>query len=67
MPAPRISSDLVNRVARGIEGTTATAVIKDTKRGIEVIVANGTQTVLPSPDEGEAARLSCDKAFGVRP
>lgn len=66
MPAARISSALVNRVAQGIAGTGAAAVIEDGRVRV-TIVANGAQTVLPSPDDDDAARLSCDEAFGVRP
>jgi hypothetical protein len=65
MPAPRISSALVHRVATGLQGTGAAAVIEDIKRGVRItIVANGGQAVLPSPD---AEENEWDKAVGIEP
>lgn len=66
MPASPITPALIRRVAEGLAGTTAAAVIEAGRVRV-TIVANGGQTVLPSPDDEDAARLSCDEAFGVRP
>jgi metal-dependent amidase/aminoacylase/carboxypeptidase family protein len=62
MSAARLSSALVRRVALGLAGTGASAVIEDVKRDIRVtIVANPDALPIPS-DEGVDA---WDKAVGI--
>jgi hypothetical protein len=66
MTASPITPALIRKVAEGLAGTTASVVIEAGRVRL-IVVANGAQTVLPSPDDEDAARLSCDEAFGARP
>ncbi len=69
MPAARLSSALIRRVALGVAGTGAAAVIEDVRHGLRVtIVANPANLALPLLDNGgDEAERSCDEAFGVQP
>jgi hypothetical protein len=62
MPAARISSALVNRVATGIAGTGAAAVIEDKKQGLRVIILEKPEGLIIVSDEGVDA---WDKAVGI--
>jgi hypothetical protein len=60
MPAARISSQLVHRVAQGIAGTGAAAVIEDGR--IKITIVANKDGVSVASDEGVDA---WDKAVGI--